>query len=150
MKMQILKIAIGLLIIFNICSCYNTPVKKEEDAIAKESTTEISYARQKAYLDSASEYMLFSEEIEKRLSEYDHSITVLKEKIKMKPIGIRVKYQNQLNDFDQKNAALEVNMEEYKGGDKTKWELFKKDFNKEMDELGKSITAMTENLAQKN
>jgi hypothetical protein len=150
MKIQILKIAIGLLIIFDVCSCYNTSVKKEEVATSKESTTDIFYARQKAYLDSASEYMLFSEEAEKKLSVFDHSITVLKEKLKLEPIGIRVKYQNQLDDFDQKNAALEVNIEEYRGGYKAKWQLFKKDFNKEMDELGKSIDAMTENLAQKN
>lgn len=151
MRTQTFKITLaGFGMMYGMAACYNTPVKKEEVATAKESSTDISYARQKAYLDSASEYMLFSEQAEKKLSEYDHSITILKEKMKLKPIGIRVKYQNQINDFDQKNAALEVNMEGYRGGDKAKWELFKKDFSKEMDELGKSLAAMTESLAKKN
>jgi len=44
-----------------------------------------------------------------------------------------------------KNTELKLKIENYKQGASQKWELFKVDFNNDLDQLGKSISKMANN-----
>jgi hypothetical protein len=58
----------------------------------------------------------------------------------------RTKYLKELDALEQKNDLLKSKINLYNNGAKDKWEAFKKGFNQEVDDLGKSISA----LATKN
>ena len=51
--------------------------------------------------------------------------------------------------LEMKNAELKHKIEDYKQGPEQKWELFKIDFNKDVDDLGKSISNMAERNMKK-
>ena len=46
-------------------------------------------------------------------------------------------------ELEQKNADTQKKLNEYKADSKEKWEMFKSEFNRDMDELGKAFSNMT-------
>ena len=54
-------------------------------------------------------------------------------------------YYKQLENLQLKNTELKLKIENYKQGASQKWELFKVDFNNDLDQLGKSISKMANN-----
>ncbi len=52
-------------------------------------------------------------------------------------------YDKQIAELEQKDNNMKKKMDDYKPEGKEKWKLFKSDFNKGMNDLGKSIKDLT-------
>jgi hypothetical protein len=128
-------------------ACDSSTAKKEENVEnAKEKVIIATDALDKARIDSANEYQHYKEESDKKINENNEKILALKQEIQLEKSEMKRKNQKELDELDQKNMKLKLRMQAYKQADRNSWEAFKLNFNKDMDELGKSISE----LAQKN
>ena len=129
-----------------IVSCTNSPSKKAdvlEDA--KENVLEAEQGLDKAVNDSINEYARYKMEAEAKLVENDLKIAALKTNMKAERIEVRTNYEKQLNELEQKNAALKVSISEYQESDVNKWKKFKAIVNQDIEEIKLAITRMSEN-----
>ena len=131
-------------------SCNPSP-KKEAEKVeeAKENLEEAKEDLEQARLDSINNYKEFKKEADARLAEYEQQINVLSEKLQLEKKEVREKYEKELNELREKNEQLKLRVEENRKNAKDKWEAFKLNFNQELDELGKSLSAMAEKNMKK-
>jgi hypothetical protein len=54
-------------------------------------------------------------------------------------------YDRSIADLEKRNAALKLKVKEYKNEDNAKWESFKREFNYDMEELGRAMQNLTYN-----
>ncbi len=148
MKTPILKLVLLAAIVSMVyISCNNSPKAKEENLNeAKDEVVDAKADLVESTKDSINDFKKYKESIEKKLVENDKVIADLKSKNNSKDISTKELYVNQLDKLEKKNAELKHKIEDYKEGPEQKWELFKVDFNKDVDDLGKSIS----NMAQRN
>lgn len=59
------------------------------------------------------------------------------------------KYKETLDSLNTHNSLLRSNLQMYSVDGKVRWELFKVDFNKELDALGKSISQLADRNTNK-
>lgn len=131
-------------------SCNNSPTAKEEDV--KEATQDLIDAEadlNKAEYDSISDFNTFKESIQLKLVENQNVIDDLKLKITSKGKVERDIDEVEINKLEKRNTELKLKIENYEQGPAQKWELFKVDFNNEMDNLGKSISEMADRNKKK-
>ena len=142
MKKIILKIA--LLAFFAsamLMACDNSPENKAEKVEeAKSNLEDAKNDLNQAIADSTSDYIKFKAEAETKLSENDRTIANLKVQMKHEKKVTKMAYNKMIDDLEDKNAHLKMRIAENKETAKDKWENFKLGFNKDMDELGKSIS----------
>ncbi len=147
---NIRNIALATLATLALISCNNSPKAKEENLNeAKDAVVDANDDLTEARLDSISDFNKYKESIEKKLTENETVIADLKSKNNSKNKSTQALYLQQLNKLELKNAELKSKLENYKQGPEQKWELFKVDFNKDMDDLGKSISNMAERNMKK-
>jgi len=89
-------------------------------------------------------YANYKTESEKRLKGNQLLIADMKDNMKSEKIEFPKKYVRQLDSLDLQNLQLRNNMQMYSAESRAEWELFKKDFNKDLDALDKSIALMAE------
>jgi predicted small secreted protein len=153
MKTNILKLAFVGLLAFAVLGCNNATENKEEIAEEKMkeeeiNTMEIDQDRKQSSLDSA-EYALYREESETRLMVNERKIAHMKEEARSEKKDLRLKYEKALDELHQKNTTMKTRIREYKKDIKNDWDSFKLGFNKDIDELGKAISAMAEKNMKK-
>ncbi|WP_291135387.1 hypothetical protein [Flavobacterium sp. UBA7663] len=151
MKTYIIKMILTTSIIgLFMTSCNNSPTAKEEDV--KEATQDLIDAEadlNKAEYDSISDFNTFKESIQLKLVENQNVIDDLKLKITSKGKVERDIDEVEINKLEKRNTELKLKIENYEQGPAQKWELFKVDFNNEMDNLGKSISEMADRNKKK-
>ncbi len=135
---------LACIVAMEIISCSSPKQKAENLENAKENLINAQDDLDKAVLDSTNEYDRYKIESEAKLKANDLKIAELKVKMKADKLEIRTKYEKQLNELEMKNAKLKTNIEDYKETNKNKWEIFKSNLNKEIEDIGKAITKMTE------
>lgn len=131
-------------------SCNNSPTAKEEDV--KEATQDLIDAEadlDQAEYDSISDFNTFKESIQLKLVENQKVIDDLKLKITSKGKVERDIDEVEINKLEKRNTDLRLKIENYEQGPSQKWELFKVDFNNELDDLGKSISEMADRNKKK-
>lgn len=131
-------------------SCNNSPTAKEEDV--KEATQDLIDAEadlDQAEYDSISDFNTFKESIQLKLVENQKVIDDLKLKITSKGKVERDIDEVEINKLEKRNTDLRLKIENYEQGPAQKWELFKVDFNNELDDLGKSISEMADRNKKK-
>jgi chromosome segregation ATPase len=145
MKMTILKAAyIGFgLLWFTQCTSHE---KKIENA--KEDVVEAQQKLDEARRDST-EYVRYQDDVQVRLTEYDMKIENLKQDMKNVGKDMKASYQESINAMQAKSEDLKARLHDYKKDASNSWETFKFNFNKEMDELGESISATAEKNMKK-
>ena len=138
-------ITIGI-VIMGIISCTSSPTKKAEVLQdAKENVLVAEQGLNQAVNDSINEYTRYKMEAEAKLAENDLKIAALKTNMKAEKIETRTNYEKQLNELEQKNAALKVSISEYKENEVNKCEKFKAVINQDIEEIKLAITRMSEN-----
>lgn len=151
MKTYILKTILTTSIIgLFMTSCNNSPTAKEEDV--KEATQDLIDAEadlDQAEYDSISDFNTFKESIQLKLVENQKVIDDLKLKITSKGKVERDIDEVEINKLEKRNTDLRLKIENYEQGPSQKWELFKVDFNNELDDLGKSISEMADRNKKK-
>ena len=131
-------------------SCNNSPTAKEEDV--QEATQDLIDAEadlEQAEYDSISDFNTFKESIQLKLVENQNVIDDLKLKITSKGKVERDIDEVEINKLEKRNTDLRLKIENYEQGPEQKWELFKVDFNNELDNLGQSISDMADRNKKK-
>ena len=147
MKTKIVfSLVLAALISISIASCNKSPKAKEEVLIdAKQDVETAKEDLNEATSDSIVEFNKYKSSIQIKLAENEKVISDLKAKIKDKDRKTQTLYYKQLENLQLRNAELKLKIETYKQGPSQKWELFKVDFNNELDKLGKSISSTANN-----
>jgi len=127
-----------------LVGCNNSPKAKEgELENAKEDVVDAEAALQQSKLDSVSDYNTFRTSIETKLVENQRQIDEQKATINASKDSNKAMYTEQLAKLEEKNEKLKAKLQDYdQQGTSEKWELFKVEVNKDIDDLGKSISNM--------
>lgn len=139
MKTQIFipALVIGLLGGAMLSSCY-----KSADEKMKEAREEVEEKRQElnAAVDSAKvQWEQFKQVAEVKIKENEARIELFKIKMENSSEKIKAKYREKIADLEAENRALRKKLDEYEYNGETKWQTFKREFNHDMDKLGKAI-----------
>ncbi|WP_298393556.1 hypothetical protein [Flavobacterium sp.] len=130
--------------------CNNSPKDKEVDLEnAKEDVTDAEAALQQSKLDSVADYNSFKESIALKLDENQRQIDEMKVTINASKDSNKAMYEKELAKLEEKNATLKAKIQNYEQGPAEEWELFKQEFNNDMDDLGKSISTMAQRNMKK-
>lgn len=133
--------ALACITVFGLSNCKNSPSEKAEGVeTAKENLNIAEQGYVDAVIDSTNEYARYKLESEKNLKANDLKIAELKANLNAKKANDRTNFEIKLNELEQKNTRLKASIADYKESDKNKWEIFKTNFKKDMDELGKAIS----------
>jgi hypothetical protein len=106
---------------------------KEDLKTAKE---EAVVASQKAV--DAVEWKAFKEETELKISANETRILALKIDAKKAGKSMAPGYESRIDSLESQNKSMEARLANYDKG-QTNWEVFKKEFNHDMDGLGKAL-----------
>lgn len=142
----ILNLLLAVLVSISISSCNKSPKAKEAELNEAKQEVEIAEVDlDEAKTDSVYAFNKYKSSIQIKLVENEKVITDLKAKIEDKDRKTQTLYYRQLENLQIKNTELKLKIENYKQGPIQKWELFKVDFNNELDDLGKSISNTAKN-----
>jgi uncharacterized protein YukE len=143
MKKSLLTIALTTLIIGTLITSCNSSAKKVEDAAVKvdDATEELKSAKE----DFNYEYNKFKVESEQRMLDNEFKIAELKaNKVKLKKEA-KEEYDKTIADLEEKNSSMRTKLNDYKEEGKDKWESFKREFNRDMDELVSALKDLANN-----
>lgn len=150
MKTSILKLAfISGLFCITLMSCNNSPSAKEKEL--NEATEDLVNATEdldQAKYDSIKDFKEYKDSILLKLEANEKVITDLNLKINKKTASERRVDQIEIERLEKRHEVLKQKIENYKPGLEQQWELFKVDFNKELDDFGKSLSKMSERNMQ--
>jgi hypothetical protein len=128
---------------FLFVSCKDTPTENEIDLEeAREDVVEAEHDLQQSKLDSVSDYKQFKYNIELKIIENQKQIDEMQAQLKTSRNANKESSEKKWATLEAKNATLKAKIQEYEQGTSEKWEIFKMNFNNEMDEVGKSISEM--------
>jgi hypothetical protein len=145
-KKIVFSLVLAVLVSISIASCNKSPKAKEEVLIdAKQDVETAKEDLDEATSDSIVEFNKYKSSIQIKLAENEKVISDLKASIKAEDRKTQTLYNKQLENLQLRNTELKLKIETYKQGPTQKWELFKVDFNKELDKLGKSISSTANN-----
>jgi len=153
-KLSFLKIAvIGCLAAFTIASCSNSSEQKvanaEEDVVqAEENLDEANRNLEQTRIDSI-EYAKFKDAAEIEIAKNELKISNLKEDMKQEKKDLKIKYEDDLEVLKKKNSDLKSDLNATTYSRKDTWEAFKLRFNKDMEDLGQSISDLTDRNTKK-
>ena len=122
---------------------------KADVDIAKDHVDEATQELRLARLDSAKAFSKFKEESNQKLAENDQKIAALKVRMERETKELQVKYKEELDELNQKNDQLKARILENKEATSNKWVAFKHEFNRDLDALGRGISALANKNAKK-
>lgn len=144
MKRKIISIAIFSILAIAGTSVLAQQPDKKASSIRKD-ISEDQKALAKAKKDSASEYQKFKKETELKIQKNERDIAELKAKKADENKETQAKYNEKVAKLEQKNNDLKKSLYGYKGNDASSWATFKRNLNKNMDELAKNIQSLGNN-----
>lgn len=128
---------------FLFVSCKDSPTENETELEeAREDVVEAEIDLQQSRLDSVADYNNFKYNIDLKILENQRRIDEMKAILKSSKQANKLSNEKKLAELEARNATLKAKIQDYEQGTSEKWELFKNDFNNEMDEVGKSISEM--------
>lgn len=144
MKNSIPTLVVSMLLmavaIFSGCESSETKVDN-----AKADVTTANEALAKANAEYLADVEAYRKEKAELIAANDSSIVALKSKIANEKKEVKADYEKKITELEQKNRDLKTKIGDYKDEDKERWESFKREFNHDMDELGKALKDLTVN-----
>lgn len=138
--MKITTIKIGLLALLTgafLTGC-NSPQEKATDAREDFVQAQANLEQHKADSMQEVDWQAFKTSSINRIAANKVEITALKDKKAAKGNVMDPVYAQQITDLEMKNLALQNRIDDYEKYN-SNWEEFKRDFTREMDELGQSL-----------
>lgn len=120
-----------------LTSCDNAAqkvVKAEENVVDAEKELQTA---EEEYLADVEQYKQLSAE---KIAANERSIAEFNARIEKEKSDVKTAYKTKIKELELKNSDLKRKMDDYKVEGKDKWELFKTEFGKDMDNLSESIT----------
>jgi hypothetical protein len=145
MKKTILTLAGAALmatVIFSGCQSSAKKVENAQDQL-KEAQDNVVIANQdlnKAVNDSIA---LFKKDAEAKIKANEQSIAEFKIRIANEKQATKAKYEKKVAEIEQQNSDLKKKLDDYKADGLDKWQAFKLEFGKDMNELGTALKDFT-------
>lgn len=98
---------------------------------------------EKANQEYQQDILNYKKENETRIATNDHLISDFKVRIANEKKAVKDEYNKKIAELEQKNTDTRRKLDEYKAESKEKWESFKSEFNRDMDELGTALSNLT-------
>ena len=131
-----------------LTSCQNTTKKEEaaQDNVENarenldDAKEELSDARKEA---THEEWDAFRASTDATITANENRILDLKARMKNTGSSIDTEYARRIAVLEQKNNNMKAKIESYKKDSKDDWESFKKEYNRDMNELGEAFKNLT-------
>jgi hypothetical protein len=153
-KVKIILTGIILTATVTLFSCNEAAEKNGEIAVAEESKYELVEPEPKREVVQSDEvekdYNIFKLETDRMLAENEAKMLALKIKLMTMNADTRTKFQKDLDVINEENEKLKSNIKSFKKGTRENWDIFKTTINKDVDRLGKSISALADNADRNN
>jgi hypothetical protein len=121
----------------------NSAGKKAKDAGIELERAQLALAESQKDSTLQADWMAFKGAAQSRISDNILKIAQLMAEKKYNGVLTNASYKNQIKDLEDRNLALKLRMDEYEKYNNNQ-EAFREDFNQDMDDLGKSLTAFTD------
>ena len=128
--------AVALLLSASFIGC-NSPSQKVEQADAN--VAEAKKDLVQAQNEYAVELSNFKQETDKTISANDKKIYDIRIRMEKDKMSAKEEYKRLISELEQKNSALKQRMDSYQDESQVKWDLFKTEFNKDMNDLQESL-----------
>ena len=137
MKNSIVLLAITALsttAILSSCSSSSDKVQDEQEKVleAKEELAE-------AEKEYQAEIKSYREENNKKIAANEKSIAEFKERIRKDKLEAKEDYYERIAELEQQNSDMKVKLDEFETTSKDKWETFKMEYNRDMENLGLAL-----------
>jgi hypothetical protein len=130
-----------LLLALSLIGC-NTASEKVENA--KKDVAEANIALTKAEADYATDIEKFRKETDERILANQKNLDEFNARISRQKKDAQLDYKNKIAALEQKNTDMKKKIDDYKAAGKENWEKFKLEFNKDMSDLGKAFSSLTD------
>ncbi len=150
MKKSILLFSLATGLLFgNVLTGCKSPDQKVEDAQIKVDNAqenleqvEVKAAVSEMKAANAEEWKIFKNESEAKIRTNEIRIKELKSKIKSADFVMEEVYENRVDSLELQNKKLQTRVDNYSKS-MTDWETFKREFNNDMEGLGKALKDFT-------
>jgi hypothetical protein len=145
MKKTIYKLAVITVMTATLLLGCNTSTKKQEDAIddvadARENTEDAKEQLMVAKKDAnANEWKKIKKETNTRITENKIRIAQLKVEMIKSGFSIDTAYAKRIEELELKNKNIKIKVDSYKNDTSDDWELFKREYNHDINELNRAI-----------
>jgi chromosome segregation ATPase len=134
--------------VFTACQSSSEKVDNAKENV-EEAKEELEDVRQEVNADAvkvanAAEWQAFKNESEEMIRKNEIRITELKVKMKKPGTTFDAAYAKNIEVLEQKNKNLKTRIGDYENN-QSDWEAFKREFNHDMEELGKALQDLTVN-----
>jgi predicted RNase H-like nuclease (RuvC/YqgF family) len=144
---------IPIIAMFSIATIIGCKPATKEEQDAKENVQEAKEDVQEAKEDlavarrqaNAEEWQNFKDEVNVVIEKNDAKIAELKKEMKKTGKAANTEYDRKVDTLQKKNKELKLKLESYKNDADSDWQSFKREFNHDMDELGKAFNDLTVN-----
>lgn len=141
MKMNKSILTLAILAALTI-GCNSSSKNLEE---AQEDVVEAHNELDQANLDYEADLDNYRSETAKTIEANNQSIADFKVRIANEKKEKKAEYEAKINELDQKNSDMKKKLDEYQADGKEKWEAFKIEFSRDMNELGLAFKDLTVN-----
>ncbi|MBK9449454.1 MAG: hypothetical protein IPN95_08570 [Bacteroidetes bacterium] len=138
MKRRLFTIAMFSLVLGGILTSCNSPQEKATDAREDFVQAQANLEQHKADSMHEVDWQAFKTASINRIAANKVEITALRDKKAAKGNIMDPVYAQQIVDLEHKNTAMQNRIDDYEKYNSS-WEEFKRDFTREMDELGESL-----------
>lgn len=144
MKKSILTLAAFAFITGAVITSCNTPAEKV--GIAQDNVTAANDDLDKANAEYLVDIENYRKEAAAKIVANDKSIAEFNARIESKKEAAKTDYKKKVAELEQKNTDIKRRLDEYKAEGKDNWEIFKMEFSRDLEKLGKAF----KDLAIKN
>jgi hypothetical protein len=127
----------------SILSCNDTSSNDETAQNNVTDSTKIKDSINTAYMKDMANY---KKQTVDKISSNDTIIEGIKAKFENGKSDVKAGYKKSIAELEQKNAEMKKRLINYKAEGKSKWEIFKIQFNHDMDDLGNEFKKLTAKL----
>ncbi len=146
MKKRISRIAALAFTVCAILTGCETPAEKVEKASIN--VIEANQKLNEAETNYAADVEAFRKESEDKIIANEKSMVELQAKLANEKTETKTEYDDKIIALQQKNVDLKKRMDDYKPDGEEKWEIFKVDFNKDVDEIKESLNSLSAQCAK--
>ena len=129
--------------LFSSCNSSTANDEKQKADEAKENLDDAKAELEEAQKDYDKQYEAFKEEMNNQIIKNKEAIATLRANTSTKSKTVKAELDKKLAELEQQNELLNERMINYKKEDMSKWDSFKVEFKRDMDNLGQSLTDLT-------
>lgn len=131
-------IAVVSSLMYTSCKSSSEKVENAEEKVT-EAEQNLNDAQQEYQADLDNYRMLTASTIETN----NRNIAEFNARIENEKNEVRAEYRTKIAELEAKNNEMKQKLDNYQSEGKDQWESFKNEFNRDMDQLGRSISDLT-------